>query len=433
MISDDKNMITKSSLAENLPPQEFQSKDKKDDATLKMIQKMEDIKIRDAIRRKFVFDDSWQRKLFPVKVTIQDKQLIHFYRTQTFDNQKNFAKDVFKAFQDLNTTHVLAVAPTQSGKTGSMLALAYEFTHPDAHNMRVDLDNVFVFTPHSSIEWTIQTKARFPESMKHNILHRNQAKHFVQRLRHLHNVLIIIDESHIANLFGQTLYNIYKQLNLFDIRNLYDKNIKIVHFTATPDNLLQNAHIWRNSLKVIHMKVPTQYVSVQHYYDNNQIFDAQPILGNIQHISQLIHHIDIQNPFFHIIRTPRGQKHFQLIDDFKFAFSSFDFQFISEPSVRNSFTFHNQVYDLLLHKPSVHTFIFIIDKLRCAKSIHIQHIQILYDRFVAKPSKDSILQGLLGRATGYHNHTSHIRIFTFKHILFQSQQLHKSFNIFNPS
>ena len=44
--------------------------------------------------------------------------------------------------------------------------------------------------------------------------------------------------------------------------------------------------------------------------------------------------------------------------------------------------FHPYYHIHFKDKPTIHTFVFIIDKLRCAKSLHIQHISILYDRFV---------------------------------------------------
>lgn len=393
----------------------------------KLLKQKTDIRVRRNISKIFVFDDTWKRKHFRCDRT-PDPLLEQYYQTDTFENQRQFGAEIYNAFGDLNTTHVLAIAPTQSGKTGSMLAIAKEFNSKNAHNM-VDINNIFIFTGHSSTEWTIQTKQRFPKSMEQNIFHRNHAKRFIKIVADLDNVLILFDESHIANKYGQTLYSIYKQLGLFNIKRLYSKNIKIVHFTATPDSITQHVDIWRKSLKVLHMHVPKNYVSVQSYFDNKQVFDVKPLHGEHQNILDILKHIDIKNPFYHIIRTPRGHKHAELIHDFKIAFEHMEFTFISEPS------YNDNIYQLLLHKPNNHTFIFIIDKLRCAKSIHIQHLQICYDRFVMNPKYDSVLQGLIGRCTGYHNHTSHIQLFTFKTLLnshsFNTQQ-HNTFNIFAP-
>lgn len=394
-----------------------------------LLKKKKEARIKRAISKTFVFEDTWQRTQFNCQQS-PDPHIEHFYQRDTFPNQRQFGLQIYQAFDDLNVTHVLAVAATQSGKTGSMLAIIREFNKQTA-NHRVDANRVFIFTGHSSTEWTTQTKQRFPPNMAQHIFHRNQLKSFIDIVKNLDNILIIFDESHIANKYGQTLYSLYNQLGFFNIKRLYSKNIKIVHFTATPHSLIHNVHDWRNSLKVIHMQIPVNYVSVEHYLHNKQIFDCKNLLGEYDNIRQLIEHIDLNDPFYHIIRTPRGHKHHELLHDFQLSFKQYNFKYISEPSYRK----HGDFSQLLSHKPNLHTFIFIIDKLRCAKSIHIQHVQICYDRFVSYPNHDSILQGLLGRCTGYHKHTLHLRIFTFTHII--SQQLQDNsqpttYNIFKP-
>jgi len=402
---------------------------KLDNIQNKLLKKQKEVRIKRAISKHFVFDDAWIRKSFHVSGQA-DQRIEQLYQNDTFENQRQFGRNICRAFHDLNVTHVLAVAPTQSGKTGSMLAIIREFNKNDA-KYRVDYDNVFIFTGHSSIEWTQQTKQRFPDSMHKRIFHRNQLGLFIKLVKDLDNVLIIFDESHVANKYGQTLYSLYNKLGFFNIKRLYSKNIKIVHLTATPDSLLDKVDIWRNSLKVLHMDVPEKYVSVQKYLEKGQIFDCKPLIDSHDNIRHLLTHIDIDNPFYHIIRTPRGLKHHDLIHDFQYVFSSFGFQYISEPSYRCKF---GDFTSLLHVKPTKHTFIFIIDKLRCAKSIPLNNIQICYDRFVDNPSYDSVAQGLLGRCTGYHSTTFHIRIFTFKDFIL-SYSTHDTFykhNILHP-
>lgn len=399
---------------------------KLDNIQNKLLKKKKEQRIKRAISKTFVFDETWQRKSFSVHGRV-DPHLEQLYLKDTFDNQRDFGRNICHAFDDLNVTHVLAIAPTQSGKTGSMLAIIREFTKNDA-KQPVDYDHVFIFTGHSSTEWTQQTKQRFPDSLNVRIFHRNQLRVFIKMVQNLDNVLIIFDESHIANKYGQTLYSLYNALGFFNIKRLYSKNIKIVHFTATPDSLLNQADIWQNSLKVLRMQVPEKYVSVEKYFEKGQIFDCKPLVGHHDNIRNLLEHIDLAHPFYHIIRTPRGEKHHDLIQDFRAVFNSFDFQYISEPSYRKI----NDFYSLLHSKPTKHTFIFIIDKLRCAKSIPLNFVQICYDRFVDNPSYDSVAQGLLGRCTGYHSTTCHIRIFTFKHLLLYQQNLLNYTNILHP-
>jgi hypothetical protein len=70
---------------------------------------------------------------------------------------------------------------------------------------------------------------------------------------------------------------------------------------------------------------------------------------------------------------------------------------------------------ILNTKPTKHTFIFIKDTLRCAVTIPKEHIGILYERFTSFPNRASVIQGLLGRATGFES--KHIVIFSFPDIV----------------
>jgi len=73
-----------------------------------------------------------------------------------------------------------------------------------------------------------------------------------------------------------------------------------------------------------------------------------------------------------------------------------DADFISEMDVDSM--------DTLLENPPVrHTFLFIKEKLRCAKTLHKDHLGVLYERLTKKPKMNTILQGLVGRLTGYHS------------------------------
>ena len=71
----------------------------------------------------------------------------------------------------------------------------------------------------------------------------------------------------------------------------------------------------------------------------------------------------------------------------------YDFEFIDDA----------EDFDFLAIKPSKHTFVFILDRLRCAKTIHKQFIGVLYERATKVVNRDAVIQGLAGRATGYHS------------------------------
>ena len=69
------------------------------------------------------------------------------------------------------------------------------------------------------------------------------------------------------------------------------------------------------------------------------------------------------------------------------------------------------INSVLINPPTAHIFIFIKEKLRCAVTLEKQHLGILYERFTKSPDDAVIIQGLLGRATGYDNN-GEIYVFT---------------------
>jgi hypothetical protein len=339
-----------------------------------------------------------------------------FYKKYTFKNQKEFGMKIAKNYaSNLKLINTLAIAPTQSGKTGSMLALMYHFM--EFPYLALPKENIFVITAHSSKEWLEQTKSRFPLFMHNQIYHRNTLKYFIEKVKNLKNVLIIVDECHIAGKYGQSLHNVYDKLDLFNLNNVYEKNIKIVNFTATPECLEDQLKIhWKDTSLVVSMDVPDNYISHEKLMIEGRVFEMKDLCGYNNKTEKIEKQEDIYNnineirphltetPKYHIIRTPRGKKHNIVIDNFKKVFHDIEAIFVSEPLIKN-------MDKLLEIKPVKHTFIFIKDKLRCAKTIHKDHLGVLYERYTKGVSSSTILQGLYGRLTGYHSNTNSV-VFT---------------------
>lgn len=347
------------------------------------------------------------------------------YKT-TFPNQRKFGAHIFQTFK--NVSSCLAIAPTQSGKTGSMIALATNFLKLNHYTPQ----NIFIFTPHSSCEWISQTQQRFPAFFKNQIFHRNQMDDLISRIsRAPTHTLLIIDECHIAAKIGQSLHLLYSKLRLFDLQYLAQHHIKLAHFTATPCGLDRDfKRFWGNHGHICSMNVPDSYLSYDHLLSQNRILHARDLCGYqkdtktvdkhvYKNIREIAHFLD-STPRYHIIRTPPGHLHHIVIQNFKHVFTNSTF--ISEPTLKGD------INALLNIVPTRHTFIFIKDKLRCAKTIAHEHIGVLYERFVQKPLQHVVLQSLAGRLTGYHLN-QHAVVFTHTH----HQHLHISNNFWTRS
>jgi hypothetical protein len=319
---------------------------------------------------------------------IKKKKFRRFYPFSTssfnpdiFENQISFGQNIAHAFIERSVHTVLAVAPTQSGKTGSMLATIKFFL--ESPSLSLPFHNIFIITGHSSTEWTQQTKERFPPQFRDNIFHRNQLSTFAKKVSSLSNVLIFVDESHIASRKHQSVQIALSHLDLFH------NDIKIVLVTATPLLCIKNYTIHAT----IHMSPAHGYRSIECLLDDGLILSAKDLSlpSSIPHILEIKALLSVI-PKYHIIRTPRGDGFELTVSNFKSVFGTeciyivdaIEFEFLSIP-------------------PSAHSFVFIIDRLRCAKTIHKEFLGVLYERCPKIINRDTVIQGLLGRATGYHS------------------------------
>ena len=296
---------------------------------------------------------------------------------ELYPNQIDFGKRIVQALEDHTT--VIAFAHTQCGKTGSMLAAI--------HLSNIPLERIFLITGLSSIDWIVQTKKRIPIK---NIFHRNTLHLFMKVVKQVNDPIILIDECHIASKRGQIIYQITNSVSA-----------KYILVSATPDWKRLKPLPFGTAIRV--MKDPVDYVSVNYFAENNQLFQCKNISNDpdaIENIEEIIPFL--KDPAYHIIRTPRNELHELTIQNFKMVFPSYTM--LSMPNL-----------NILNTKPSVHTFIFIKDTLRCAVTIPKPYIGVLYERFTNVPNQASIIQGLLGRATGFESH--HIVIFSYPQLI----------------
>jgi hypothetical protein len=316
-----------------------------------------------------------------------------------FDNQFEFGKTIANAFSSNNELiYFLAFALTQSGKTGSMLSTIHHFLKDPT--LTIPLDNIFIITGISSKDWVSQTCDRFPESLHHRIYHRNNLFKFFTDISDKEDVLIILDEVHIASKNDQTIATIFRFLKFDDSDYLLQHKIKFVFFTATPNNLsFFTTNPYASMAKMI---PPPEYTSIFDLICQNRVHNYKDLCGydedptvireNVIELKQFIQKT-YDKPLYHIIRTQTGTKqnltlyHFSRVwkDETKIILDSDDLN----------------LNELLVKEPEIHTFIFIKERLRCAKTIDKKYIGVLYERITKKPVVSSIIQGLAGRATGY--------------------------------
>eukprot|EP01084_Bolivina_argentea_P211032 359036_1 len=344
--------------------------------------------------------------------------------TKIHANQEQCSKQICdKLMGDRKIINVMVLARTQSGKTGTMIALIKNYMK----TTYIPLKNVYVITGLSSKLWVKQTCERFPETMEKRIHHRNKLNDkFIREIKQKENVLIIIDESHIASQQDQTSYKIFKKCGFYNLQNLLKKDIKIVEFTATPDGTIYDLKKWGPNAHIIKMVPGNDYVSAYDLLERGRVFQCKDLCTNrfaIKNIGVIKEKITktFDNKRYHLIRRQSGKNSAKTIQNFKTVFGNdckyktFDQQSKCDIS--------DDINDILKKKPNKHTFIFIKEKLRCAKTIEKQYIGVMYERYPGNnPSDSVIIQGLIGRATGYTDNGDTI-IFTHKESIERYEKL----------
>ena len=333
-----------------------------------------------------------------------------------YQPQRNAANDIIKEFtQDLSVLMVMALGKTQSGKTGVMYACIQIYTSPEIEG-HVPVMNIYVITGLSSNEWKTQTKERLPQILKNNVFHRNQLKEFMESIKGKKNILVLMDEVQIACGKSQTIAKQFSECGLLNQQFLMENDIKLVEFSATPNGTFKDSELWGDHSKMVKVMPGPQYTSATDLKNDGRVFqcknlcDSPEALDNINEIKEKIDRC-YETPRYHFIRTNIGIEQEKTLLLFKEVFGE-DMNYILYDSKNveclDEYLGNSEIKGI---EPEKHTFIFLKEMARCAKTFNKEHIGIWYERDVKCFNDDIVIQGLLGRATGYDDNGDSI-IFT---------------------
>ena len=156
------------------------------------------------------------------------------------------AKEIYNFFTfNKELLNLLIVAETQMGKTGIIQALTRIFVEEN----NIEPLNILILTGLSSTEWVKQTQNRFIEMIRPNIFHRNTMHKFQEILQTKNDLLLILDEVHIASELKNNMGKIFKECGLLNINNLTERNIKFIQVSATPDATL--TELYKSNLLLV--------------------------------------------------------------------------------------------------------------------------------------------------------------------------------------
>lgn len=321
-----------------------------------------------------------------------------------YESQDTCSLQIVANLNSRKILNVIILALTQSGKTGTMCALIKNYLK----NKNIPIENIYIITGLSSVEWTEQTKKRTPKTIQDRVYHRGQFKKFIKDIKGKKNVLVIIDEIQIAARENQSLFKAFQESGFNDKQTLFKNDVKIVEFSATPNGTIYDRMKWGENSAKIMMPPGYGYKSCFDLLGEDRIKQFRDLTcwdkdKNVDKKKFNITFTEIQKtidtfpePKYNIIRTPTGQKGNIVIDNFKEKFPD-EFKFVKydqDSDLQN-------INEVLKIKPEVTHFIFIKEKLRCAKTLFKSHLGFIYERYTVTPDDSVIIQGGLGRLTGY--------------------------------
>ena len=344
-----------------------------------------------------------------------------------YPNQHLAAKKIYNTFLDRKNVITIGCGKTQSGKTGTMLAVIREFACCTIDP--VPIANIFIISGLSSKEWKTQTKARVPECLRDRVYARDDLKKKMN-LENKQNVLIVMDETQIAAKQGQSIDSIFNDLGINGENSanfLFKNNIKIVQFSATPNGTLLNA---MKRTDIVTSKVMINpgpdYKSCTDYLDDERVRGTFALAGDfydpekMEELKGVI--LSFSSPRYHIIRMPKCVDDYnQAEENLSLAFPSNEFDICKYDQDHSDFEINN----MLSSAPERHTFILFKEMGRCAKTYHKQFIGVWVERYSRNPDHSVGIQGLLGRATGYDDNGEQI-IYTNMVCIERYQQLWES-------
>lgn len=353
-------------------------------------------------------------------------------------NQKICGEKICKEFMNKEIINVLVYGKTQTGKTGCMTSLIQHYILSN----NIPIDNIYIITGLSDKAWKVDTKNRMPDSISNRVFHRaNLTETFKKDIINKKNVLVVMDEIQIACEKDQTIYETFDKCGFYDLKNLLKNDVKLVQFTATPDGHINDIGDWKEHSVKIKLEPGSGYVGTKQLNESGRIRDFKD-LTKIENVKELKEIVDNFDPLFynddnnlrdcdyryHTIRIPNSRKGLDkiVINHFK---SVFGINYIYNTSFLN--TKKDDINELMEIAPTKHTFIFIKEILRCAKTKCKKFIGIEYERWTTS-SDSSIIQGSVGRLTGYDDNGDSI-CFTNKKTLENYEKLWENDMIFKKS
>lgn len=360
-------------------------------------------------------------------------------RYVSYENQTSVAVGICNMFNNLSVVIQMVIGYTQSGKTGCMVELIDQMTKNTSPP--ISTQNIFVITGLSSTEWKKQTIERFPECMKVHIFHNGELEKFKTAVAGKQNVLVIVDEAHMASKKEQTMTRIFKELN-WKLDYMMENDIKLVQFSATPDGLVfaLKCSKWpKQHYSITRITPGSGYFGAIQMNERKQLKQIKNIYGRsskngkwineeirehcLANISEILRdQLSFRESRYLVVRIRGGKQEESYHKNFSEAIELLP-QYDQEKFDRTYLHYNmrgnvDNISELFSRRPGKHTIVFIKEKMKCAQTLEyvfldektrtttthkVKHnIGVVVERLTKNDS--FTIQGLLGRLCGYEVH-----------------------------
>jgi hypothetical protein len=322
----------------------------------------------------------------------------------------------FTALADRRRAWVHLAAECQAGKTGAVTGLI-RLVLANAPKIGITAQRIFVTTGMSDDAWKKQTRERLPHCLRENVHHngslqkvREQIARLASRDGGLRNILILIDESHIASSVGNRPNKM-----IYDAVRAYAPkpeewaalNIRFLTISATDPAKVLTMETSEVPSQVVRLQTTDAYQSVQKLQDAGRLRPVEDFgdLHKEKALQELKRAVaTYATPRYHVLR-PRAGKQAEVMELLQREFpgcavTGWDAtRKQKKGDDGSSMTSFADINDLLSQAPEKHHFVLLKNMLYAAKTLDDTFVGVLWDRVGGKD--DTNLQSLLGRACGY--------------------------------
>lgn len=310
-----------------------------------------------------------------------------------FPTQVKYGKRISEAFLS-GKSLVCFVASPQFGKTATSLQCIVDMTTCADDSKIIHKDNVYVMTGMSDLDWKTQMTSRMLPCFSSNIFHRNDAHKMIEKTKNRSDILLILDECHIAFQNDQTLHELLVKSGIWDVAYMIRHNIKILCISATPAHVLMDISEWDSSLHSTIVAKPNLHTN-DGYMSFRDMLDE----GRVQSFD-IRNRSDMEALVSMVERTYSTNKHhiLRLKQNYRNEMGQVIVAAGYKVSDHNCTSRLDDVDTMLESAPSTHHFIIIKSLWRASKTLSDKHIGICMDN---STDFTCVAQGLAGRLLGY--------------------------------